>query len=59
VGLHGFIECELAAALAHTPGKEPNRAWAGVDQYLHDGAVFRRRGSEQPLKRSSRNMIEN
>lgn len=39
VGLHDFIERELAAALTHTPGKEPKAHGPELDQYLHDAVL--------------------
>ncbi|MCH7342790.1 nucleotidyltransferase domain-containing protein [Pelomonas sp. CA6] len=39
VGIHDFIEAELANALAHTPDKGPKADEPLLDQYLHDAVL--------------------
>ncbi|KQW45316.1 MULTISPECIES: nucleotidyltransferase domain-containing protein [unclassified Roseateles] len=39
VGIHDFIEAELAEAMDHTPDKGPKADERQLDQYLHDAAL--------------------
>lgn len=39
VGIHDFIEAELAAAMAHTLDKGPKADGLQLDQYLHDAVL--------------------
>ncbi len=39
VGIHNFIEAELADALAYSPDKRPKADGALLDQYLHDAVL--------------------
>ena len=39
VGIHDFIESELALALAHSPDKGPKADERLLDQYLHEAVL--------------------
>ncbi|MBS0368082.1 MAG: nucleotidyltransferase domain-containing protein [Proteobacteria bacterium] len=39
VGIHDFIERELAVAMAHKPDKGPKADREGLDRYLHDAVL--------------------
>ena len=39
VGIHDFIEAELADAMAHSPEKGPKAHVRQLDQYLHDAVL--------------------